>query len=118
MTAVWVGLGAIIGALARVHLSSWLNRLWDYAFPLPTFLINLTGSFLLGLIWGAQLIPAQYAFLGTGVMGGYTTFSTFNRETVLLFHGRRKWVALAYNLSSYLLGILLAFCGWWVAQNR
>jgi len=116
---VFVGGGA--GALVRYLVSLGVGSSWSGAFPLGTFLINLTGCFLIGALAGASerlLVDARLRlFLQTGVLGGYTTFSSFGLETVQLAH-RGEWgTALVYVLGSNLLGLGLAFAGYWLARG-
>ena len=85
------------------------NHLW----PRATFLINMTGAFCLGLIFAIGLDKNIYTFLGTGVLGGYTTFSTLNKELVGL---RKDKIGLFYALSSYLLGLLLVYVGFYLGK--
>jgi fluoride exporter len=78
-----VGLGGALGSIARYAVSGWLTR---GDFPWGTFAVNLTGTFLLGLIYFASLgrgyLPTDArTFLFVGIFGGYTTFSTFGLET-------------------------------------
>ena len=86
------------------------------AFPWPTLLINLTGAFLLGLAFALQLPASVYAFLGTGVLGGYTTFSTLNTEMVSLAENGQKHVLKRYLLASYLGGAVLLTCGYYLGS--
>ncbi len=73
-------------------------------------MINLVGSFALGLL--SQYLPAESGkFWATGLLGGFTTFSTFNVELISLFDEGRKGAALLYITSSYLGGLLLAWLG-------
>jgi fluoride exporter len=103
MPYLLVGAGSFIGGNARFVLARWVGGLVDGRFPLGTFLINVSGSFLLGVI-GALL--AERAFphadairlaLGTGFCGGFTTFSTFEWETHALFEDG-LWLAAVANL--------------------
>lgn len=79
--------------------------------PFATWAINLSGSFLLGLLAGAAWGDNVSLLLGTGFMGAYTTFSTFNVENVQLAR-EKKWKTLAlYVGTSYVFGIVLAYGG-------
>lgn len=108
---VFAGCGAMVGALLRYFLTVMYKRLhWDW--PLATLLINLSGAFLLGLLTHHYIgNHTLMTFWGVGVLGGYTTFSTFNTELVALINEHR-WAALwMYLLLSYCGGIALAFLG-------
>ncbi|WP_249159941.1 fluoride efflux transporter CrcB [Actinospica acidithermotolerans] len=88
LLAILVGLAAALGALARYLLDQFVGTRWESAFPWGTWVINVSGSFILGLITGLAVHHGLNAHvvsvLGTGVCGGYTTFSTFNFETIRL----------------------------------
>ncbi|MBM7651036.1 fluoride efflux transporter CrcB [Neobacillus cucumis] len=107
----WVAIGGFFGAISRFGLSTLIKGKYPTTFPFATLLINLLGSFLLGIIVGGNLGNSLRLLLGTGFMGAFTTFSTFKLETIQL-HIQRKWnVMILYIASSYLFGILLAFLG-------
>src|SRR6476660_2371520 len=77
-----VGIGGVIGSLLRYLVSMLSMNLWGEGFPISTLLINLTGSFLLGVVTSRLVIPKKLhphllTALTTGVIGSYTTFSTF-----------------------------------------
>lgn len=114
---VWVGLGGMVGSVARHALSTWLTRLFGPAFPFGTLAVNVIGSLLLGAImWIAAhtsaLGPNARLALTTGVMGGFTTYSTFNQETLRLFQERSWGLGLLY-VAATLLGCLAAgWLGW------
>jgi CrcB protein len=114
---LWVMLGGFFGAVARCALSRLLNGRWLAAFPLGTLAINVTGSFLLGWLAGARAGGAGYLLAGTGFMGAYTTFSTFNVENVqLALNGKGKVLAVYAGLS-YGLGLLLAYAGYLAGER-
>ena len=85
---LWVGLGGFVGAIARYLLATWIAGRAGTAFPLGTLVINLSGSFVLGLLLGVLenhvTPPALRLALATGFLGAYTTFSTFTYETIRL----------------------------------
>jgi len=111
---LWVAIGGFFGACARYGLSDWAGKRFPSRLPRATLFINLSGSFLLGVLLGAKPGEAAYLLLGTGFMGAYTTFSTFNTENVQLIRNK-AWGTLAlYMAASYALGIALAFAGTWI----
>mgnify|MGYP002352794711 CR=1 FL=1 len=104
MELVLVGLGGCLGGLSRFQLGRLLSR--RAGFPIGTFVINLTGAFLLGVLTAADTSRQLYLFLGDGFLGAYTTFSTFMYEGVQLFGAQDRRNAPAYVLGSLLLGVL------------
>lgn len=110
-----VFLGGGVGACCRYGVSRFVAGHYGGAFPLATFIINATGSALLGFALGVPLLHGYgglgLALLGTGVLGSYTTFSTAALETTLLLRdGRRAQAAWAWIGSSGL-GVLSAAAG-------
>ena len=115
-----VGLGGFLGAIARYGVSLAVARLWTMEFPLGTFLINVSGSFVLGLFSTLAterlaVDPAWRLLVATGFVGAYTTFSTFEYETHRLVEvGASAWAAVNVVASVVVgflavrLGVLLA----------
>jgi CrcB protein len=95
-----VGCGGFAGAIARYGLALLVARFWNSPLPLATFLINVSGSFILGLFstWAAEragVDPVWRLLIGTGFVGAYTTFSTFEYETHRLAEsGLATWAVL------------------------
>ena len=112
---VWVGLGGFVGANARYLLGLWVATRYGTTFPLGTFVINITGSFILGLIMGLLdahvLAPAVRLALGIGFVGAYTTFSTFTYETLRLIESGSLLLATANVVGSVAVGMLAAIAG-------
>ena len=121
MTALAVFVGAGIGGLARYAMSAWVQAATGQYFPWATLLINVTGSLLLTLIYGVlegiSAAPEWRAFLGIGVIGGYTTFSTFSHEAVRLLQDGEGERALLYVLGSVMLSLAGALVGLWLASE-
>ena len=99
-TGVLICVAGGVGAALRLILDGAIRARTTSSYPLGTTVINVTGSFLLGLITGlatSQLLPLPWQLMiGTGFLGGYTTFSTASFETVRLIEDRR-YVAAALN---------------------
>ncbi len=119
MLALAVGLAAAFGSVARYLLDQAVMRGRASAFPAGTWLINVGGSFVLGLLSGLAAhhgLPAAWvAVAGTGACGGFTTFSTFSYETVRLMESgsglvalRNVGASLAAGLAAGALGLTLA----------
>jgi CrcB protein len=108
-----VGTGSFVGGVARFALARWVGGLIDARFPLGTFVINVGGSFVLGLIGGLladRAVPHADAIrlgLGVGFCGGFTTFSTFEWETHALFEDG-AWLPAVTNVFLSLFTGLLA----------
>ncbi|UFJ42257.1 fluoride efflux transporter CrcB [Brevibacillus humidisoli] len=119
MALLAVAVGGAIGSVLRYLIGLWANQ---PGWPLGTWLANLIGSFLIGLVyvWGKEkgwLSPELYLLLATGVMGGFTTFSTFSLETVSYFLQGMPWRAGLYILTSVGSGLLAVSCGWWLGRQ-
>lgn len=106
-----VAMGGALGAAARFALSHRLTNLWLTPFPFPTFLINLTGSFLLGLLIGSEADLHWQKLLGTGFLGGFTTFSTLHTESLHLLQKKNTGMFFLYIGLSYFLCIVGAMGG-------
>jgi CrcB protein len=107
--------GGMLGASARYGIARALPTL-PGTFPWATFWTNLSGSFLLGLLLVLvveRFPPTRYVrpFLGTGVLGAFTTMSTYEVETAILFKDGHPTTALLYGVGSLLAGLLLAYAG-------
>jgi len=107
---LWICLGGALGTGARYLLSGWLAEAWGPGFPVGTLAVNVIGSFLLGLIMQVALTtelvpPTLRLFLSTGIMGGFTTYSSFNYETLKLFQDS-AWGLGALNLAVTVLSCL------------
>jgi CrcB protein len=118
-----VGVGGFLGANARYVTARWVGTLVDARFPLGTVLINVSGSFLLGLLGGlltARLVPHSddvRLALGVGFLGAFTTFSTFEFETHALLEDGVWPVALANIVVSLVIGLLAVRAGLVVAKS-
>ena len=113
---VGVALGGALGASARYFLDHAIEQRSFSIFPWATFTINLTGCFLIGVV-SASLVDRHHlpawlrVGLVVGVLGGYTTFSTFSQEGFTLFESNDIGVGLAYTAGSVLTGILAVWAG-------
>ena len=108
---VAVSLGAIAGALSRYYLNLWFVERFGVAFPYGTFFINMTGCFLMGLVFSLAtetvitITPEVRLLIATGFLGSYTTFSTYGLDTVSLIKAVQIVPALIYGVGSALGGI-------------
>ncbi|MDO4101089.1 MULTISPECIES: fluoride efflux transporter FluC [Clavibacter] len=102
-----------VGAALRFFLDGAINRTRQYRLPVGTLTINITGSLLLGLLTGAatHLGATAVAVLGTGLMGGYTTFSTASYETIRLARTGRVLTAAGYGFGMLITSVASAIAG-------
>jgi CrcB protein len=118
----YIAVGSAIGGVSRYLVGGFSQRLAGGTFPIGTLLINVTGSFLLGLIlrYGVEtttLTPEVRAFLTVGFCGGYTTFSTFSYETVALAEDGQWARAALYVALSVGLSLVATFVGFVAARE-
>jgi fluoride exporter len=110
-----IGTGSFIGGILRYLISQFMVARFPSAFPYGTFSVNVIGCFFIGLVFGLAdrgSLPSEWKlFLATGLLGGFTTFSAFSNETVVLLRDGQVGYAIAYVASSVLLGILATFVG-------
>ncbi|HXD46417.1 MAG TPA: fluoride efflux transporter CrcB [Pseudolabrys sp.] len=116
MAYIVVFLGGGLGAALRHGINIGVARLFGGGFPYATFFINVSGSFVMGLIaaWFAFKGDASQhwrLFLTTGILGGYTTFSTFSLDAALLYERGQLALAATYVIGSVVLGIVGLFAG-------
>lgn len=118
MTVVWVALAGGLGAVARFVLDGLVRSRFASAFPLGTVVINVTGSFVLGVVTGLALghvVADEWRLVvGTGFCGGYTTFSTASFETVRLVEQRRTGLALLNAVGTVVVTVGVAALGLWL----
>ena len=116
MTAVLVGVGGVVGVLARYGIGR--ATAGSDALIWSTVGINVVGSFLLGLlVAGSWFSNDVREGLGVGLLGGFTTFSTFSVQFVLEAEGGRAGIAIAYVLASVLGGIAAAWAGYALGRS-
>lgn len=115
---VYLGIliGGGLGALARYISVLIATHYLPQDFPWGTWIVNILGCFLIGLLSGLFLLEHEYALawralLVTGFLGAYTTFSTFNYENVILLMDGKIFSCVANSLSSVLIGILMCYIG-------
>jgi CrcB protein len=120
-TVFAVGVGGGLGALARYYIAGWVQPA-GVAFNWGIFVVNITGGLLMGLIVEASalklnLSPDLRAFLTVGILGGYTTFSTFSLDSALLLQRGEYAQAALYVIGSVVLSILALFAGLWIVRS-
>jgi CrcB protein len=112
----YVAIGAAVGGVSRYALTGFLQQRAGPGFPIGTFVINVSGSLLLGFLMryalaSGSMSPEVRALLTTGFCGGYTTFSTFSYETVLLFEDGEYRRAALYVLLSVAIALAGTIAG-------
>ncbi len=113
---LWVGLGGFLGANARYLLGGWIAARMGTLFPYGTFVINITGSFILGFflafiqdrLW---IHPSARLLFSIGFVGAYTTFSTFTYETIALVQNGQLLLAAINCVGSVVAGLVAVFAG-------
>jgi CrcB protein len=106
-----VACGGAAGSVARFAIAQAIDQRWASAFPVGTMAVNITGSFLIGLLAGLLDHKGAQQLLMVGVLGGYTTFSSFSLQSVRLVQDGRWDYAALYVLGSVALCLLGTFLG-------
>ena len=118
-----VGLGGALGAMARYGLALMVGRLWPTAFPLATLLINSAGALAMGLFVGlmARWLPPWQEearlFVAVGLLGGFTTFSAFSLDTIVLIERGELLLAGTYVLLSVVICLIGLYLGLLVTRG-
>jgi len=112
INAVIIGIGGFFGAIARYGVALWIGQRWGRSFPLGTFVINVSGSFMIGLAMSLLterfiVNPQWRLLLVVGFLGAYTTFSTFEYETGALLKDS-EWLSAGLNV---VLSVVVGFVG-------
>jgi fluoride exporter len=121
-TYVAIAIGGVLGCWARFAQTNLVQAVYGRDFPFATMSINVIGSFLMGFLFietleRLTLSPALRTGILTGALGGYTTFSTFEMEILLLAEGGELLKAALYAALSVGLGFMAAFGGAYIARN-
>ena len=116
MKTLWIGVGAFLGANLRYFLQTWTANRWGPDFPYGTLIINISGSFILGFFitlvtQRVAVSPEWRAFVVVGLLGGFTTFSSFSVETLNLVQTGRWLPAALYLAGNVCLGLFGAYLG-------
>jgi CrcB protein len=116
-----VASGGAIGSVARYLVGVGMARVFGVAFPYGTLAVNVIGGFLMGLF--IELLARRFEgspelrlFIAIGILGGFTTFSSFSLDVVVLWERGELAIALSYVLASVILSIGALFLGLWLAR--
>ncbi len=118
---MYVGFGGGLGALLRWGVGLGVNKVFKGDFPLGTFIINISGAFVIGFLsvffklhthGNAQEL--WHVTILTGLLGGYTTFSTMQLDASKMVHRRQRLAALGYIIVSVVVGVIAALVGAWL----
>lgn len=118
LDVMWVGIGGGLGSLLRWQLGQFIDKRVKLQFHLSTYIINVTGAFAIAYLsaglaihWQQRYGDLMAALVLTGVLGGYTTFSSMQLDTVQLLEKGRPGLAIFYLVSSIGSGLLAALLG-------
>lgn len=122
MQWLMIAIGGALGSVARFAAVVYLTPMLNYRFPIGTFIVNILGSFLIGAAYVVlvekAVIPSEWRlFFITGVLGGFTTFSSFSLEILQLWQEGHVFNSILYAVSSVVLGLLFAFMGMQLTQK-
>jgi CrcB protein len=115
------GCGGFVGTCGRYLIGRWCAAIFHGTFPVGTFLVNIIGCFIIGLMFGLVgrtnvMTPGENVLLITGFCGGFTTFSSF-ADDLFLLGAKGEWtMSMTYALLSIILGVLLVYLGRWLVK--
>ncbi len=118
---LWVAAGGALGSAARHMVNVWSGRILGADFPWATLFVNVAGCFTLGLLVELMTLKLNVsndirAFLTTGILGGFTTFSAFSLDFALLVERKTYGLAVAYAASSVIVSLLAVFAGLYLVR--
>ena len=118
---VWVAAGGAIGSAARYLVNVWSGRVLGLEFPWATLIVNVLGCFAMGALIGLMshrlsVSNETRAFLSTGILGGFTTFSAFSLDFAFLVERKSYMLAGAYAASSVLVSLIAVFAGLYLVR--
>ena len=113
---LWVALGGAIGSAARYGVNVWSGRVFGTEFPWQTLIVNVVGCFIMGVLTEMMALKLHVshetrAFLITGILGGFTTFSAFSLDFAYLVERKQLAAAGGYALASVVISLIAVFAG-------
>lgn len=117
-----VGIGGFFGSIGRYLFAQLIYRWFEPTFPLSTLIVNVLGSFLIGAVYGISekgglLSSEMRIFLTVGLLGGFTTFSTFSVEMMALLRDGQYFNVFSYMLMSVFAGLAACFSGMFLIRS-
>jgi fluoride exporter len=121
MRVIWIGVAGFFGTIARYGVEGWVATRARGAFPWGTFVVNVTGCFLLGFVFALlteRVVPHPHlrTAITIGFLGAYTTFSTFAFETTRLAEGGALLLAIGNAAASIGAGLVAVYAGTWAGR--
>lgn len=115
-TLLFIGIGGFIGTVGRYLITYWLSKIYPSAFPYGTLAVNVIGCFAIGAVFGLSqrfdwMTHELRLFLSIGICGGFTTFSAFAFDNIVLLQNRDYLGFAAYCLASFALSLAAALAG-------
>jgi len=122
MQWLMIAIGGALGSVARYAAVGYLTPMLNYRFPFGTFIVNISGSFLIGVAYVVlvekAVVPSEWRlFFIAGILGGYTTFSSFSLEVLQTWQEGHPLNSMLYATSSVFLGLLFAYIGMQLTQK-
>lgn len=121
MKIILLLIGGAVGTLARYALAGFTHKIYLGTFPMGTLMVNLLGSLVIGFLWGISesrnISPNYRSFVFIGLLGGFTTFSTYALETMNLLRENEIRQALTNMVATNLLGLFLVLAGFFLAKG-
>ena len=113
---LWVALGGAIGSAARYGVNVWSGRMFGSEFPWQTLIVNIVGCFVMGALTELMSLKLNVghetrAFLTTGILGGFTTFSAFSLDFAYLVERKQVMAAGGYAVASVVISLMAVFAG-------
>jgi fluoride exporter len=110
LTITIVAMGGALGAVSRFLLSGYFNRVFEihHTVHIGTMLVNIIGSSVMGV---------AYVYVMVGMLGAFTTFSSFSLEAITFFERGHPWLSLAYVLGTVILCLTATTCAIWIARQ-
>ena len=117
-----VGIGSAGGGILRFLIGKWIHNLISTSFPLGTMIVNIAGCFIIGLVYGifsreTSADASMQLLLATGFCGGFTTFSSFMHENMVMLENGNLLQLAAYTILSIILGITALYLAVYLLRN-